>query len=145
MHWSPTPLPGATALTGGAALDGPGYFYQPTVLKNVAADARILTEEIFGPVAPIVTFSTEDEAVRLANNTEYGLVAYVFAKDLNRGLRISERLETGMLGLNAGVISSAAAPFGGVKQSGLGREGGTEGIDEYTTTQYIGIADPYSG
>ena len=135
---------GATAVTGGAAVDGPGYFYQPTVLKNVAADARILQEEIFGPVAPIITFSTEDDAVRLANNTEYGLVAYVFTKDLNRGLRISERIETGMLGLNAGVISNAAAPFGGVKQSGLGREGGSEGIEEYLYTQYVGIADPYA-
>jgi succinate-semialdehyde dehydrogenase/glutarate-semialdehyde dehydrogenase len=135
---------GATAVTGGAAVEGPGYFYQPTVLKNVAADARILQEEIFGPVAPIITFSTEDDAVRLANNTEYGLVAYVFTKDLNRGLRISERIETGMLGLNAGVISNAAAPFGGVKQSGLGREGGSEGIEEYLYTQYVGIADPYA-
>ncbi len=135
---------GATAVTGGAAVEGPGYFYQPTVLKNVAADARILREEIFGPVAPIITFSTEDDAVRLANNTEYGLVAYVFTKDLNRGLRISERIETGMLGLNAGVISNAAAPFGGVKQSGLGREGGSEGIEEYLYTQYVGIADPYA-
>ncbi len=135
---------GAEAVTGGAAVDGPGYFYQPTVLKNVAEDARILREEIFGPVAPIIRFSTEDDAVRLANNTEYGLVAYVFTKDLNRGLRISERLETGMLGLNAGVISNAAAPFGGVKQSGLGREGGSEGIEEYLYTQYVGIADPYA-
>ncbi|MBT2584647.1 NAD-dependent succinate-semialdehyde dehydrogenase [Arthrobacter sp. ISL-95] len=135
---------GATAVTGGAVVEGPGYFYQPTVLKNVAADARILQEEIFGPVAPIITFSTEDDAVRLANNTEYGLVAYVFTKDLNRGLRISERIETGMLGLNAGVISNAAAPFGGVKQSGLGREGGSEGIEEYLYTQYVGIADPYA-
>jgi succinate-semialdehyde dehydrogenase/glutarate-semialdehyde dehydrogenase len=135
---------GAIAVTGGAAVDGPGYFYQPTVLKNVAPDARILQKEIFGPVAPIITFKSENEAIRLANNTEYGLVAYVFTKDLNRGLRVSEQLETGMLGLNAGVISSAAAPFGGVKQSGLGREGGTEGIEEYLSTQYVGIADPYS-
>jgi succinate-semialdehyde dehydrogenase / glutarate-semialdehyde dehydrogenase len=136
---------GAVAVVGGAAVDGPGYFYQPTVLKGVGAGARILSEEIFGPVAPIVTFKTEDEAVRLANNTEYGLVAYVFTRDLNRGLRMGERLETGMLGLNAGVVSNAAAPFGGVKQSGLGREGGLEGIEEYLYTQYIGIADPYAG
>ncbi|MBT8161180.1 MULTISPECIES: NAD-dependent succinate-semialdehyde dehydrogenase [Arthrobacter] len=135
---------GAVAVTGGAPVDGPGYFYQPTVLKNVSADARILKEEIFGPVAPIVTFKSEDEAIQLANNTEYGLVAYVYTKDLNRGLRVSERIETGMLGLNAGVISNAAAPFGGVKQSGLGREGGFEGIEEYLTTQYVGIADPYA-
>ncbi|GAB2734600.1 NAD-dependent succinate-semialdehyde dehydrogenase [Arthrobacter bambusae] len=135
---------GAVAVTGGAPVDGPGYFYQPTVLKNVSADARILKEEIFGPVAPIITFKSEDEAINLANNTEYGLVAYVYTRDLNRGLRVSERIETGMLGLNAGVISNAAAPFGGVKQSGLGREGGFEGIEEYLTTQYVGIADPYA-
>ncbi len=135
---------GAIAVTGGTPVDGPGYFYQPTVLKNVSADARILKEEIFGPVAPIITFKSEDEAINLANNTEYGLVAYVYTKDLNRGLRVSERIETGMLGLNAGVISNAAAPFGGVKQSGLGREGGFEGIEEYLTTQYVGIADPYA-
>ncbi|MBG0738305.1 NAD-dependent succinate-semialdehyde dehydrogenase [Paeniglutamicibacter antarcticus] len=135
---------GATALTGGAAVDGPGYFYQPTVLTGVERGSRILNEEIFGPVAPIVTFKNEDEAVALANDTEFGLVAYVFTKDLNRGLRMGERLETGMLGLNAGVISNAAAPFGGVKQSGLGREGGLEGIEEYLYTQYIGIADPYA-
>ncbi len=135
---------GAVAVVGGAAVDGPGYFYQPTVLKDVAADSRILHEEIFGPVAPIVTFRTEEEAIRLANNTEFGLVAYVFTRDLNRGLRMGERLETGMLGLNAGVVSNAAAPFGGVKQSGLGREGGLEGIEEYLYTQYIGIADPYA-
>lgn len=136
---------GAVAVVGGAPVDGPGYFYQPTVLKDVAADARILQEEIFGPVAPVVTFATEDEAVALANNTEYGLVAYVFTEDLNRGLRIGEKLETGMLGLNAGVVSNAAAPFGGVKQSGLGREGGAEGIEEYLYTQYVGIADPSDG
>jgi succinate-semialdehyde dehydrogenase / glutarate-semialdehyde dehydrogenase len=135
---------GAKAVTGGAPVDGPGYFYQPTVLTNVSPKARILAEEIFGPVAPIVTFSTEEDAVRLANASEYGLVAYVYTKDLNRGLRVSEKLETGMLGLNAGVISNAAAPFGGVKQSGLGREGGEEGIEEYLYTQYVGIADPYA-
>ncbi|MGO4652790.1 NAD-dependent succinate-semialdehyde dehydrogenase [Arthrobacter sp. 2RAF22] len=135
---------GAVAVTGGAPVYGPGYFYQPTVLKNVSADARILKEEIFGPVAPIITFKSEDEAIKLANNTEYGLVAYVYTRDLNRGLRVSEKIETGMLGLNAGVISNAAAPFGGVKQSGLGREGGFEGIEEYLTTQYVGIADPYA-
>ena len=133
---------GATAVVGGTLLDGPGYFYAPTVLKNVPAGARILKEEIFGPVAPVITFSTEAEAVKLANASEYGLIAYVFTEDLNRGLRIGEKLETGMLGLNAGVISNAAAPFGGVKQSGLGREGGDEGIEEYLYTQYIGIADP---
>jgi succinate-semialdehyde dehydrogenase/glutarate-semialdehyde dehydrogenase len=133
---------GAVVMTGGAPVDGPGYYYQPTVLRNVSPDARLLKEEIFGPVAPVVTFSTEEEAVRLANNTDFGLVAYVFTRDLNRGLRMGERLETGMLGLNAGVVSNAAAPFGGVKQSGLGREGSVEGIEEYLYTQYIGIADP---
>jgi succinate-semialdehyde dehydrogenase/glutarate-semialdehyde dehydrogenase len=136
---------GAKAVLGGAPVEGPGYFYQPTILSGVSEGTRILSEEIFGPVAPIITFSSEDEAVRLANNTEYGLVAYVFTKDINRGIRMGERLETGMLGLNAGVISNAAAPFGGVKQSGLGREGGLEGIEEYLYTQYIGIADPYAG
>ena len=135
---------GATAVVGGAPVPGPGYFYQPTVLTGVTEGSRILSEEIFGPVAPITTFTSEDEAVRLANNTEYGLAAYVYTKDLNRGIRIGERLETGMLGLNAGVISNAAAPFGGVKQSGLGREGGLEGIEEYLYTQYVGIADPYA-
>lgn len=135
---------GAEAVTGGAPVDGPGYFYQPTVLRNVAPDSPILKEEIFGPVAPITTFRTEDEAVALANATEYGLASYVYTKDLNRGLRMGERIESGMMGLNAGVISNAAAPFGGVKQSGLGREGGIEGIEEYLNTQYIGIADPYA-
>lgn len=133
---------GATAVTGGGPADGPGYFYQPTVLVGVEPGARILSEEIFGPVAPIVTFKNEDEAVALANDTEYGLVAYVFTKDHNRGMRMANRLETGMLGLNAGVISNAAAPFGGVKQSGLGREGSIEGIEEYLYTQYIGMPSP---
>ncbi|MCM0614468.1 NAD-dependent succinate-semialdehyde dehydrogenase [Paenarthrobacter sp. TYUT067] len=133
---------GATAVTGGAPVDGPGYFYAPTILTGVTEGSPILSEEIFGPVAPIVTFSTEEEAIRLANNTEYGLAAYVFTRDLNRGLRMSEKLDTGMLGLNAGIISNAAAPFGGVKQSGLGREGGLEGIEEYLSTQYVGIAVP---
>ncbi|MBG6185507.1 succinate-semialdehyde dehydrogenase/glutarate-semialdehyde dehydrogenase [Arthrobacter sp. CAN_A214] len=135
---------GATALLGGAPEEGPGYFYQPTLLTGVTENARLFSEEIFGPVAPIITFSDEADAVRLANATEYGLVAYVYTRDLNRGLRMGEQLETGMLGLNAGVISNAAAPFGGIKQSGLGREGGSEGIEEYLYTQYIGIADPYA-
>ncbi len=136
---------GARALTGGAVPTGRGYFYPPTVLVDVPRGARILREEIFGPVAPIVRFHDEDEAVALANDTEYGLAAYVYTRDLNRGIRLGERLETGMLGLNVGAISNAAAPFGGVKQSGLGREGGFEGIEEYLSTQYIGIADPYAG
>ncbi|MHA7177621.1 NAD-dependent succinate-semialdehyde dehydrogenase [Arthrobacter sp. Sr24] len=133
---------GARAITGGAPAEGPGYFYQPTVLQGVEPGSRILTEEIFGPVAPIVTFKNEDEAVALANATEYGLVAYVFTRDHNRGLRMANRIETGMMGLNAGVISNAAAPFGGVKQSGLGREGSVEGIEEYLYTQYIGFPNP---
>ncbi len=135
---------GAVLITGGSPVEGPGYFYQPTLLLHVSEGTRILSEEIFGPVAPIITFDTEDEAVRLANSTEYGLVAYVFTRDLNRGIRMGERLETGMLGLNVGVVSNAAAPFSGVKQSGLGREGGLEGIEEYLYTQYIGIADPFA-
>jgi succinate-semialdehyde dehydrogenase/glutarate-semialdehyde dehydrogenase len=135
---------GARAVTGGAPLDGPGYFYQPTLLTNVSDDARVLTEEIFGPVAPVVTFATEDEAIAKANASDYGLVCYVFTKDLNRALRMGERLETGMLGINAGVISNPAAPFGGVKMSGVGREGGFEGIEEYLSTQYVGIADPWA-
>ena len=135
---------GATLALGGAPIDGPGYFSAPTVLMNVPADARILHEEIFGPVAPLVVFSTEAEAIRLANDTEFGLVAYIFTRDLNRGLRLAEELEVGMLGLNTGIVSNPAAPFGGVKQSGLGREGGFEGIEEYLETRYVGIADPYA-
>ncbi|MBT2549332.1 NAD-dependent succinate-semialdehyde dehydrogenase [Arthrobacter sp. ISL-65] len=135
---------GATVVTGGAPVDGPGYFYQPTVLAGVSDGAEILRTEIFGPVAPITTFSTEGQAISMANSTEYGLAAYLYSGDFNRLLRVSEQIEFGMVGFNAGVISNAAAPFGGVKQSGLGREGGSEGIAEYTTTQYIGIADPYA-
>ncbi len=135
---------GATVLAGGGAVDGEGYFYQPTVLANVPNDADILKQEIFGPVAPVTTFTDEDDAIRIANSTEYGLAAYLYTKDFSRLLRVSEQLEFGMVGFNAGVISNAAAPFGGVKHSGLGREGGSEGIAEYTTTQYIGIADPYA-
>lgn len=134
---------GAKVLTGGTIPAGEGYFYPPTVLTQVSSDARILSEEVFGPVAPIVTFQTEDEAVALANKTEYGLVAYAFTKDLARGLRLTEKLEVGMFGLNTGIVSNPAAPFGGVKASGLGREGGREGIEEYLETMYVGIADPF--
>ncbi len=134
---------GATVLAGGDVVAGPGWFYQPTVLGNVPNDAAILSQEIFGPVAPVTTFTDEDHAIRIANSTEYGLAAYLYTRDFSRLLRVSEQLEFGMVGFNAGVISNAAAPFGGVKQSGLGREGGSEGISEYTSTQYIGIADPY--
>ncbi|MEK9908018.1 MAG: NAD-dependent succinate-semialdehyde dehydrogenase [Aquiluna sp.] len=133
---------GAKVLLGGEVPDGPGYFYPPTVLASVPESCEILSNEIFGPVAPICTFKTEDEAVAMANNTEYGLVAYAFTKDLNRGLRLAERLETGMFGVNTGLVSNPAGPFGGVKQSGLGREGSLEGIEEYLETVYVGIADP---
>ena len=135
---------GAEVLTGGAPVDGPGYFYQPTVLTNVPTDSEIARTEIFGPVAPITTFRTEDEAVALANSSEFGLIAYAYTGDLNRALRLPERIETGMLGLNSGVISNPAAPFGGVKQSGLGREGSVEGIDEYLETMYVGIPSPFA-
>ncbi|SEB47345.1 succinate-semialdehyde dehydrogenase / glutarate-semialdehyde dehydrogenase [Paramicrobacterium humi] len=130
---------GASVLAGGGAIEGDGTFYQPTVLADVPESANILREEIFGPVLAITTFSDEDEAVRLANNTEYGLVSYVFTQDLARGHRMIQRLATGMMGLNAGVISNASAPFGGVKQSGIGREGGFEGIHEYLSTKYTMI------
>ncbi|YCK81443.1 NAD-dependent succinate-semialdehyde dehydrogenase [Arthrobacter sp. D3-18] len=133
---------GAAVLTGGSVADGPGHFYPPTVLTNVPSSARILHEEVFGPVAPVVSFSTEDEAIALANDTEYGLVAYAYTRDLNRGIRLSEKVDVGMFGLNTGIVSNPAAPFGGVKQSGLGREGGSEGIEEFLETRYIGIADP---
>ncbi|MFK4730753.1 NAD-dependent succinate-semialdehyde dehydrogenase [Agromyces mediolanus] len=127
---------GAKVLTGGTVIDGAGSFYAPTVLGDVSPDARLLREEIFGPVLGITTFADEDEAVRLANDTEYGLVSYVFTEDLARGHRMIERLATGMMGLNTGLVSNAAAPFGGIKQSGIGREGGAEGIHEYLDTKY---------
>ena len=133
---------GAQLLTGGEIPSGDGYFYPPTVLKSVPETCDILQNEIFGPVAPICSFKDEDEAVKMANNTEYGLVAYAFTKDLNRGLRLAERLEVGMFGLNTGLVSNPAGPFGGVKQSGLGREGSQEGIEEYLETVYVGISDP---
>ncbi|MFI5889904.1 NAD-dependent succinate-semialdehyde dehydrogenase [Actinoplanes sp. NPDC051513] len=131
---------GAVAVTGGSRPSGPGCYYPPTVLTNVAPDAPILREEIFGPVAPIVTFTAEQEAVLLANDTEYGLVAYVYTRDLSRGLRVSEALEAGMVGLNRGLVSDPAAPFGGVKQSGIGREGGHEGLLDYTESKYIAVS-----
>jgi succinate-semialdehyde dehydrogenase/glutarate-semialdehyde dehydrogenase len=131
---------GATVLAGGRAPDGPGFFYPPTVLTDVPADAPVLREEIFGPVAPIVTFGSEEEAVRLANDTEYGLVAYVYTQDLARGLRVSEALDCGMVGLNRGVVSDPAAPFGGTKQSGVGREGGHDGLLAFTESKYIAVS-----
>ena len=130
---------GAHALVGGHARDGAGYFYDPTVLADVPDDAELLKQEIFGPVAPVKGFSDEDEAIAAANNTEYGLVAYVYTSDFKRALRVVERLETGMVGLNQGIVSNPAAPFGGVKQSGFGREGGPEGIEEYLETKYVAI------
>jgi succinate-semialdehyde dehydrogenase/glutarate-semialdehyde dehydrogenase len=128
---------GASALLGGRAPERKGYFYEPTLLDGVSADAAILNTEIFGPVAPVVRFTDEADAVRWANATEFGLVAYVYTQDLRRGLRVSEALESGMVGLNRGLVSDPAAPFGGVKQSGLGREGAHEGLLEYTETKYI--------
>jgi succinate-semialdehyde dehydrogenase/glutarate-semialdehyde dehydrogenase len=130
---------GATVRTGGAALDGPGNFYPATVLTGVPDDAEMCHTEIFGPVAAIGTFDTEDEVVTRANDTPYGLVSYVFTENLRRGLRVCEALEAGMVGLNQGVVSNPAAPFGGVKESGLGREGGLTGIDEFLETKYIGV------
>ena len=135
---------GATIATGGKRGDGAGYLYEPTVITNVPRETRVAQEEIFGPVAPIITFSTEEEALEIANDTEYGLASYVFTENSDRLWRIADGLEFGLMGFNAGVISNAAAPFGGVKQSGMGREGGAEGIEEYTSVQYLGIRDPYA-
>jgi succinate-semialdehyde dehydrogenase / glutarate-semialdehyde dehydrogenase len=130
---------GATAVVGGHSRDGAGYFFDPTVLTDIPADAELLKQEIFGPVAPVKGFADEDEAIAAANDTEFGLVAYVFTRDLKRALRVVERLETGMVGLNQGLVSNASAPFGGIKQSGFGREGGPEGIAEYLETKYVAI------
>jgi succinate-semialdehyde dehydrogenase/glutarate-semialdehyde dehydrogenase len=128
---------GARLITGGSRLNGDGFYYPPTVLANVSPDAALLGEEIFGPVAPIIAFDTEDEVVHMANDTEYGLVSYVFSGDLRRALTVAGRLESGMVGINRGVVSDAAAPFGGMKQSGLGREGSHHGMLEYLETKYI--------
>jgi succinate-semialdehyde dehydrogenase/glutarate-semialdehyde dehydrogenase len=131
---------GATVLTGGAGLDRRGYFFAPTVLYDVAPQSAITSEEIFGPVAAIIAFETEDEVVEAANGTEYGLISYVYTKDLARGLRVSERMDSGMVGLNRGIVSDPAAPFGGTKQSGLGREGAHHGILEFCETKYIAVS-----
>ncbi len=131
---------GARVRAGGAVSQRPGYFYEPTLLDRVPASARLLREEIFGPVAPVVTFDTEEEAIALANDTDYGLVGYAFTNDLRRAIRVVEALEVGMVGLNQGLVSNPAAPFGGVKQSGIGREGGAEGIHEYLETKYVAMA-----
>ena len=130
---------GAKVMTGGETVGDRGYFYAPTVLSGINPDADLLREEIFGPVAPVATFSTEDEVIEAANATDFGLVAYLFTRDIKRAFRVSEALEVGMLGLNRGLVSNAAAPFGGVKESGFGREGGLEGIDEYVTTKYVAV------
>jgi succinate-semialdehyde dehydrogenase / glutarate-semialdehyde dehydrogenase len=131
---------GARALAGGHRLDGAGYFFEPTVLSDVSDDAELLSEEIFGPVAPVVTFSSDEEAIAAANRTEFGLTAYVYTNDLSRAFRVIEALETGMVGLNQGMVSNAGAPFGGVKHSGFGREGGPEGIEEYLETKYVAVS-----
>jgi len=130
---------GAQILVGGQSRDGAGYFYEPTVLGGVTGDARLLKEEIFGPVAPVISFDEEDAAIAAANDTEYGLVAYVYTRDIKRAFRVVEKLETGMVGLNQGIVSNPAAPFGGVKASGFGREGGPEGIDEYLNIKYVAM------
>jgi succinate-semialdehyde dehydrogenase/glutarate-semialdehyde dehydrogenase len=135
---------GAEVRTGGQLIDGPGTFYAPTVLTGVRPGSAILREEIFGPVLSVVPFDDEDEAVSLANDTEYGLVSYAYTASLARGQRLIDALQSGMMGLNVGVISNAAAPFGGVKQSGVGREGGLEGIHEYLSTKYTLTPDPYA-
>lgn len=130
---------GATVEVGGAPVDAPGFFYPPTVVTGVPSDARMVTEEIFGPVASLIPFDTEDEVVEAANSTEYGLAAYVFTEDLSRGMRVAERIESGMIAVNRGLVSDPAAPFGGVKHSGLGREGAHEGMLEFTETKYIAV------
>jgi succinate-semialdehyde dehydrogenase/glutarate-semialdehyde dehydrogenase len=131
---------GATVLTGGAPLDRDGFYFPPTVLRDVAEEAAITSEEIFGPIAALSTFKSEEEVIAAANRTEYGLISYVYTRDLARGLRISEKLESGMVGLNRGLVSDPAAPFGGVKQSGLGREGAHHGILEFCETKYISVS-----
>jgi succinate-semialdehyde dehydrogenase / glutarate-semialdehyde dehydrogenase len=130
---------GARAVLGGTRPDRPGYYYEPTVLLDVPRTSGILGEEIFGPVAPVVTFTDEADAIRMANDTEYGLVSYVYTSDLARGLRVSEQLDSGMVGLNRGLVSDPAAPFGGTKQSGVGREGGHEGMLDYLESKYIAV------
>ena len=130
---------GAKVLTGGKTPSGPGHFYPPTVLDNVPDGAKMLNEEIFGPVAAIQTFKSEDEVIKRSNNTEYGLVAYLYTKDIGRGMRVSEKLDFGMIGLNRGLVSDPASPFGGMKQSGIGREGAHEGLMEFLETQYVSV------
>jgi succinate-semialdehyde dehydrogenase/glutarate-semialdehyde dehydrogenase len=130
---------GATVLRGGSRPEGKGYFYSPTVLSDVSSDAALMSEEIFGPVAPVIPFDTEEEVVRLANDTPWGLASYVFTQDLDRAFRVGDELEVGMVGLNTGIVSNPAAPFGGIKASGLGREGGRVGLDEFLEIKYMAI------
>ena len=133
---------GGQLRSGGTPLPGPGYFYPPTVITGVPPEAALWEEEIFGPVAPITSFATDEQAIEAANDTSYGLAAYVYTRDLGRALRVVDELETGMIGLNQGIVSNAAAPFGGVKHSGFGREGGPEGVDEYLQTKYVAVTLP---
>jgi succinate-semialdehyde dehydrogenase/glutarate-semialdehyde dehydrogenase len=131
---------GANAVAGGSPIGDKGYFYAATVLADVPQSARVLHEEIFGPVAPLVRFSDEDQAVALANDTEYGLIAYLYTEDLRKGMVMAEQLEAGMIGLNRGLVSDPAAPFGGTKQSGIGREGAHDGLMEFLEKKYIAVA-----
>ena len=130
---------GANILTGGSRIDGDGFFYTPTVMTDIPDDAEIRTTEIFGPVAPIVTFDTDEDGIALANETEFGLVGYLFSENVERALSLADELEVGMVGLNTGLVSNPAAPFGGVKMSGLGREGGSVGIDEFLEIKYVAM------
>jgi succinate-semialdehyde dehydrogenase/glutarate-semialdehyde dehydrogenase len=133
---------GAVAVVGGAPVDGLGYFYQPTILTGVTEGTRILSEEIFGPVAPIITWHDDAELIAMANDSEFGLAAYVFAGELQRAMRLGEAIDAGMIGINRGLVSDPSAPFGGMKQSGLGREGSRAGLEEFTETQYLSIDWP---
>jgi succinate-semialdehyde dehydrogenase / glutarate-semialdehyde dehydrogenase len=130
---------GATVVCGGSRPERPGYFYSPTVLSDVDPAADLMSEEIFGPVAPVIPFDTEEEVTRLANDTPWGLVGYLFTQDVDRGFRMGEALEVGMVGLNTGIVSNPAAPFGGIKASGLGREGGRVGIEEFLEYKYMAV------
>jgi NAD-dependent aldehyde dehydrogenases len=130
---------GARVVTGGSRPEGRGYFYSPTVLTNVSPSAQLMTEEIFGPVAPLIPFDTEDDVVAMANDTPWGLAGYLFTQDLDRAFRVGDALEVGMVGLNTGIVSNPAAPFGGIKASGLGREGGRVGIEEFLETKYMAM------
>ena len=130
---------GATVECGGSRPDRPGFFYDPTVLHGVDPDSKLMTEEIFGPVAPVIPFDSEDEVLELANDTPWGLVGYLFTQDVDRSFRVSDALEVGMVGLNTGIVSNPAAPFGGVKASGLGREGGRVGIEEFLEYKYVAV------